>query len=208
LRNFLTKGPTLDLKQYSGGDFDDSGDSDSDEDSAQDDGLPFNMEPDRDAQMKIPKAWLTPDRILSIEFEDEVVIDDMNEADIPDTPEEMYEMMERAYIKWEEQSYDDGSFSSLLLITLITISLFSLSPAATWSDKTPRDSPYFPAFMSALKRYMQFQKFVVPTVKSPTELAKLEAPRGENSFTALDKQPDFIPNQLMGFQLEGLNFCY
>lgn len=185
LRNFLTKGPALDLKQFSGGDFDESSDSNSDAESGQDDG-PFNLDPDQDAQLNIPKAWLTPERILSIEFENELLIEDAKEANIPDTPEEMYETMERAYIKWEEQSYSD----------------------ATWSDKTPKDSPYFPAFMSALKRYMQFRKFVVPTVKSPAELAKLDAPRGQSSFTALDKQPDFIPNQLMGFQLEGLNFCY
>lgn len=185
LRNFLTKGPALDLKQFSGGDFDESSDSNSDADSGQDDG-PFNLDPDQDAQLKIPKAWLTPERILSIEFENELLIEDAREANIPDTPEEMYETMERAYIKWEEQTYSD----------------------ATWSDKTPKDSPYFPAFMSALKRYMQFRKFVVPTVKSSAELAKLDAPRGQSSFTALDKQPDFIPHQLMGFQLEGLNFCY
>ncbi|KAI9630755.1 hypothetical protein KEM48_013654 [Puccinia striiformis f. sp. tritici PST-130] len=185
LRNFLIKGPALDLKQFSGGDADESGDS-SAADSDEDDGLPFNLDPDQDAQSKIPKAWLTPEKILSIEFEDELLIEDIKEADIPETPEEMYEMMDRAYIKWEEQSYAD----------------------ATWTDKTPKDSPYFPAFMSALKRYMQFRKFVVPTVKSSSELAKLDAPRRESSFSALDKQPDFIPNQLMGFQLEGVNFCY
>ncbi|EFP79575.2 uncharacterized protein PGTG_05896 [Puccinia graminis f. sp. tritici CRL 75-36-700-3] len=186
LRNFLTKGPALDLKQFSGGDFDDSGDSDSDANSDDDGGLPFNLDPDQDAQLKIPKAWLTPEKILSIEFEDELLIEDAKEADIPDTPEEMYETMDRAYIKWEEQTYAD----------------------ATWSDKTPKDSPYFPAFMSALKRFMQFRKFVVPTVKSSTELAKLDTPRRESSFSALEKQPDFIPHQLMGFQLEGVNFCY
>ncbi|OAV98768.1 hypothetical protein PTTG_01703 [Puccinia triticina 1-1 BBBD Race 1] len=187
LRNFLSKGPALDLKQFSGGDHDDSDDSDSNADSEQDDdGLPFNLDPDQDAQLKIPKAWLTPERVLSIEFEDELLIEDVKEADIPETPEEMYEMMDRAYIKWEEQSYAD----------------------ATWSEKTPKDSPYFPAFMSALERFMQFRKFVVPTVKNSTELAKLDAPRRESSFSALEKQPDFIPNQLMGFQLEGVNFCY
>ncbi|KAA1090655.1 hypothetical protein PGT21_009088 [Puccinia graminis f. sp. tritici] len=86
--------------------------------------------------------------------------------------------MDQAYIKWEEQTYAD----------------------ATWSDKTPKDSPYFPAFMSALKRFMQFRKFVVPTVKSSTELAKLDAPRRESSFSALEKQPDFIPHQLVSFR--------
>jgi hypothetical protein len=109
LRNFLTKGPALDLKQFSGGDFDDSGDSDSDANSDDDGGLPFNLDPDQDAQLKIPKAWLTPEKILSIEFEDELLIEDAKEANIPDTPEEMYETMDRAYIKWEEQSYADGN---------------------------------------------------------------------------------------------------
>ncbi|KAA1074132.1 hypothetical protein PGTUg99_023411 [Puccinia graminis f. sp. tritici] len=73
LRNFLTKGPALDLKQFSGGDFDDSGDSDSDANSDDDGGLPFNLDPDQDAQLKIPKAWLTPEKILSIEFKDELL---------------------------------------------------------------------------------------------------------------------------------------
>ncbi|MBW0486506.1 hypothetical protein O181_026221 [Austropuccinia psidii MF-1] len=186
LRHFLSRGPLLDLKQFSNEGAEDSDDLDSDEDSNEGTALPFNLIPDHDAQLKIPKPWLTPEKILSIEFEDEILIEDLDESDIPTTLEEMYEQMERAYIKWEEQSYH----------------------SATWSDKTPKDSPYFPAFMSALENYMKFRKFVVPVVKTEKDLAKLDAPRRQRDFSALEKQPSSIPNQLMDFQLEGLNFCY
>ncbi|CAH7684457.1 P-loop containing nucleoside triphosphate hydrolase protein, partial [Phakopsora pachyrhizi] len=185
LRSFLTNGPLVDLKQFSEGR--QGFDSDSDEDSVDiGDELPFNLNPDENAEQKIPKAWLTPERILSIEFDDEETIEDLDENDIPKTPELMYEKMGRAFIKWQEQSY----------------------AAATWTDKITKTSPFFPAFWSALENYMKFRKFAVPFVKSERELEKLDAPRRESQFRALEKQPRFIPNELMNFQLEGLNFCY
>ncbi|CAH7672750.1 hypothetical protein PPACK8108_LOCUS7584 [Phakopsora pachyrhizi] len=164
LQSFLTNGPLVDLKQLSKGHQQD--DSDSDEDSVDiGDQLPFNLNPDENADQKIPKAWLTPERILSIKFDDEEMIEDLDENDIPKTPELMYEKMGCAFIKWQEQSY-------------------------------------------AAENYMKFRKFAVPFVKSERELEKLDACRQESQFRALEKQPRFIPNELMNFQLEGLNFCY
>lgn len=183
VRNFLAKGPQLDLKQLSGlAEEADEGDSGGENENES----LFNLEPDQDAESKIPKAWLTPERILSVEFANEKLIDDMKEKDIPTTAKEMYDSIERAYIKWEEQSY----------------------VSSTWSDKTPKDSPYFPAFMAALKHYVRFRKFVVPVVKHEKDLAKLDAPRPRDSFVPFETQPDYIPHTLMDFQLDGVNFCY
>ncbi|CAH7668092.1 hypothetical protein PPACK8108_LOCUS2566 [Phakopsora pachyrhizi] len=107
LQSFLTNGPLVDLKQLSEGHQQD--DSDSDEDSVDiGDELPFNLNPDENADQKIPKAWLTQERILSIEFDDEETIEDLDENHIPKTPELMYEKMGRAFIKWQEQSYAAG----------------------------------------------------------------------------------------------------
>ncbi|KAH9813267.1 hypothetical protein DFH28DRAFT_365337 [Melampsora americana] len=183
LRNFLTKGPQLDLKQLNG--LVDEAEEDDSVDEDQEESL-FNLEPDQDAESKIPKAWLTPERILSVEFPNEKLIDDVKEKDIPTTAKGMYDSIERAYIKWEEQAY----------------------VSSTWSDKTPEDSPYFPAFMAALEHYVKFRNFVVPTVKHEKQLAKLDAPRPQDSFTAFEKQPEYIPHTLMDFQLDGVNFCY
>ncbi|CAH7683733.1 hypothetical protein PPACK8108_LOCUS17424 [Phakopsora pachyrhizi] len=141
-------------------------DSESDEDSVDiGDKLPFNLNPDENADQKIPKAWLTPEIISSIKFDDEETIEDLDENHIPKTPELMYEKMGRAFIKWQEQSY-------------------------------------------AAENYMKFRKFAVPFVKSERKLEKLDARQQESQFRALEKQPRFIPNELMNFQLEGLNFCY
>lgn len=76
--------------------------------------LPFNLNPDKDAQLKIPKPWLTPEKVLSIEFEDEVTIHELPEGEIPKSPEKMYEKMQRAYVKWHEQSYAAGMLKFLM----------------------------------------------------------------------------------------------
>lgn len=209
LRHFLVKGPQLDLKQLSGEVDDDDEDDDVDENHED---SPFNLHPDKDAESKIPKAWLTPERILSVEFADEVSIDDVKESEIPRTVEEMYDEIESAYIKWEEQSYASSMLSDQILpLGRLTVDLTrrnAFAFSATWSNKTPKDSPYYPAFIAALARYMKFRKFVVPVVKTERELAKLDAPRPDRGFVELKTQPDYIPHQLMDFQLEGVNFCY
>ncbi|KAA1074133.1 hypothetical protein PGTUg99_023436 [Puccinia graminis f. sp. tritici] len=48
--------------------------------------------------------------------------------------------------------------------------------------------------------YIKWEEQTYADVKSSTELAKLDAPRRESSFSALEKQPDFIPHQLVSFR--------
>ncbi len=51
-------------------------DKDSDAESEQEE-APFNLEPDQDAHAKKPQAYLTPERILSVEFGNEGAIKDI-----------------------------------------------------------------------------------------------------------------------------------
>lgn len=107
LRNFLIKGPGVDLARYG------KAEEDGEEPVIAQSDLHFGLAPDPKAESKIPKAWITPDRIVSVAFEDKSGrlrnISEMRESSIPSTADEMYDRITEAYIVWQDMPVEHGA---------------------------------------------------------------------------------------------------
>lgn len=183
LRNFLVDGPLVDIKP-------DNSTRDGEEDVEEDHLENFNLAPTPDAFDKIPKEWLTPDRILDVSLRrksgsgaDPRVLNMKNR--ISNDPEHTISRISKIYVKWQGLPYD----------------------AATWEEGFPREGePQYMDFVRAYSDYLKFRNVEIPR-PGQKELAILDRARPRSQFKELTAQPDFITlGKLMDFQLLGVSW--
>lgn len=183
LRNFLVDGPLIDITP-------DNAVRDGEEDVVDDHLEDFSLLPTPDAFDKIPKEWLTPDRILDVRLKrksgsggDPRVINMKNR--ITNDPEDTISRISEMYVKWQGLPYD----------------------AATWEKGFPQeDEPQYGEFVRAYSDYLKFRNVEIPR-PSPDELAILDRARPRSQFKEITNQPNFITlGKLMDFQLLGVSW--
>lgn len=104
LRNFLVKGPSVDIPI----------DNEEDDDHLEDFGFAANP----DGMNKIPKEWTTPDRILEVRYRagrgnmNSVPSQEMGRK-ISDVPEDSVHKIDELYVKWQGLPYESGEQSRI-----------------------------------------------------------------------------------------------
>lgn len=183
LRNFLVDGPLIDITP-------DNATRDGEEDVADDHLENFSLAPSPNAFDKIPKEWLTPDRILDVRLKrksgtggDPRVLNMKNR--ISNDPEDTITRISEIYVKWHGLPYD----------------------TATWEKSFPQeDDPQYTDFVRAYSDYLKFRNVEIPR-PNQKELAILDRARPRSQFKEITAQPDFITlGKLMDFQLLGVSW--
>lgn len=101
LRNFLVKGPLIDIQPER------TGEADEQEDHLDN----FSLSPLPDAMDRIPKEWLTPDRILETKYKPRggwADVDSVNMKNLTTVPEESISRIAKIYVKWQGLPYESG----------------------------------------------------------------------------------------------------
>ncbi|KAM0792856.1 hypothetical protein ACM66B_002620 [Microbotryomycetes sp. NB124-2] len=187
LGNFLARGSQVQFDAPPAGDEPEESDNDKDKTEL----LGAIPLPDPDAEERIPKGWITPDRILNVWYQSKKqgetnVVEHRHYRGLPEDPAEAVKLVKDAYIKWGDLPYSNSS-----------------------REAPPDESdPAWPAFFKAYKDFLRASSpaMKVPRL-SPKELdAHIRQPRG---FNELKGQPDYVKGgELMPFQMEGVNFLY
>ena len=129
LRGFLTKGPSIDISPETGEEVDDQDHLES-----------FGLAPNPDGISKIPKEWLTPDRVLEVEYypkKGNDLIPSANLKSLGADPVDSIDRIARLYIKWQGLPYESG-MSDDLSSRFSTESM--QSDLATWPSRVDRST--------------------------------------------------------------------
>ncbi|KAK4049413.1 hypothetical protein OIV83_004146 [Microbotryomycetes sp. JL201] len=177
LGNFLARGSQVVFDAPPAGDEPEEADNDKTELIGQ---IPL---PDPNAEERIPKGWITPDRILNVWYQSKkvgetAVVEHRHYRGLPEDPAEAVKLIKDAYIKWGDLPYSNAS------------------------RETPpdEDDETYPAFFKAYKDFLRANS---PAMRVPLHIRQ---PRG---FNELKSQPEYVKGgELMPFQLEGVNFLY
>ncbi|GAA5924790.1 uncharacterized protein JCM15063_005733 [Sporobolomyces koalae] len=144
--------------------------------------------PDAQIESKIPQAWKTVDRIISVWYISPatgrpITFDGFRSR--PADDKESVKLISRCYIKWQGLPYSQS----------------------TEQDPLREGDEGYETFFNAYKSYVvaSQREMRVPRL-NPTQMAQLDAKRPGKS-PVFTKQPDTVKNgQLMDFQIQGLSF--
>ena len=182
LRNFVQKGPSIEIRTEN-----------RDHDEEDDDALEkFSLASNPYAINDIPKEWITPDRVLEVEYKRSGsssatydLIPSVNMKNrLSSDPQESLDRVGRMYIKWQGLAYE----------------------SATWETLSKKDDPQYPEFVRQYGIFLRFLKVQIAR-PNPQMLAMLDKPRPAGEYRAMTEQPEFTTNgQLMDFQLDGVSW--
>lgn len=158
-----------------------------------------------DAQRRIPKPWMTPDRILAVKYYFSINKDDDDMGEIGgatvDSDTVPFDKLEpsdylrswahiaKVLIKWQDQPYE----------------------GSTWEDPPTRrkQADIFYETQEAYRSFLMTQKVTFPALTADEKRSKRERRLAKSGtrFRALDDQPHCIEGgDLIDFQLEGVNW--
>ncbi|CBQ68153.1 related to helicase-dna-binding protein [Sporisorium reilianum SRZ2] len=158
-----------------------------------------------DAQRRIPKPWMTPDRILAVKYFSSIDRDDDDMEEIggatvdsdtvaldklePSDYLRSWAHVAKVLIKWQDQPYE----------------------GSTWEDPPTRrkQSDIFYETQEAYRSFLLAQKVTFPALTAEEKRSKRERRLAKSGtrFRALDDQPHCIEGgDLIDFQLEGVNW--
>ncbi|PWN27219.1 hypothetical protein BDZ90DRAFT_260877 [Jaminaea rosea] len=190
--------------------------------------------PESDAQERIPKTWVTPDRILDVYLS----VSAVSAADLLDPAEcEMFHRRPRKITKIGqgagisarkdqlEQSTEhihiskvnqdvleglsEGRMFDLLQDAKVLIKWEDLEyEQSTWEESVSPVSygERWRSFVSAFRRYLHSRKVYVKQMTSQ-DLATLDRQRSRSRFESIESQPTYIKGgKMLDFQIEGLNW--
>ncbi|GAA5979555.1 hypothetical protein JCM10908_002967 [Rhodotorula pacifica] len=186
LANFLARGSTV---TFDAPKDDDPEDAEPDAGRTEDVGeAPL---PDPNAEERVPRAWKTVDRILSVAYKhpkkaDETVEFYAFKKKMPEDPDESIKLVAQCYIKWGDLAYKE----------------------ATLEAPPEPDEEGYSEYVAAYKAFLvaNSPKMLVPRL-SNAQMDLLDAPRVQGSFRPIKQQPEYLTGgTLMDFQMEGVNF--
>lgn len=161
--------------------------------------------PTPDAQCRIPKPWMTPDRILAVKFffsvnKDDDDMEEIGGAEVdsdtvsldklePSDYVRSWAHIAKVLIKWQDQPYE----------------------GSTWEDPPTRrkQSDIFHETQEAYRSFLMAQKVTFPALTADEKRRKHERRQAKSGarFRALEDQPHCIEGgDLIDFQLEGVNW--
>ncbi|GAA5857411.1 hypothetical protein JCM8547_002265 [Rhodosporidiobolus lusitaniae] len=189
LSNFLQTGSKVSFEPVKEDEAED-GEEDKDSDNEKDALAPL---PDPNIMDRLPKAWVTVDRVLDVWYrhpkkeDEELRYDDyVRRYDLPEDVEEQLELVTKAKLKWCDLAYRESTDET---------------PPTEGEEGREEYVEAYKAFLVACDPQMS-----VPHL-TKSQRAELDAPRDVKLFRPMTEQPEGVSGgELMDFQLEGINF--
>lgn len=190
--------------------------------------------PEPDAQQRIPRTWVTPDRVLDAYLALSTLssTDLLTEADtamfhrrprsitragdgagISEHKARLEQSDDHIHISYVNQdileNMSDGRILDFLQGSKVLVKWEDLEyEQSTWEDgaRQMTGGNQWRVFVAAFRRYLQSRKVFVKQLDDES-LARLKHERRKSNFKAMAQQPSYVTGgKMLDFQLEGLNW--